>query len=271
MKKAIDVSVYLVVLLMLYSFTCIACRKEKPVEPITPVTDTVPKKDSMPVTDTIPPATMDTTKVVDTAVTPAKEIKFLALGDSYTIGQSVKEDVRFPAQTVQMLRPENIFVTDLKYIAQTGWTTANLASAIAVQKPATNFDIVTLLIGVNNQYQGRDQTEYAKQFEELLKHAIVFAGNRKTHVFVLSIPDYSATPFVGSAEKATVSKEIDDFNAINKKITLQYNIAYIDITPSTRQAVSDASLIAYDSLHPSGKEYRKWAEMLAPAIKAVLK
>ncbi len=205
-------------------------------------------------------------------VTPAtKTVSFLALGDSYTIGQSVQEDERFPAQTAQLLKSNGFEVTPLQYIATTGWTTINLKSAIEIQKPATNFDIVTLLIGVNDQYQHLDAAGYKTRFEELLNIAINHAGKRKSNVFVLSIPDYSATPFVHASDKPGVSKEIDVFNEINKTVTSQYNITYVDITPSTRQALTDPTLVAGDGLHPSGKEYKKWAEMLAPLIKKVLK
>lgn len=196
----------------------------------------------------------------------SKNISFLALGDSYTIGQGVGETERFPAQTSMLIKPLGLNVVKLQYIATTGWTTFSLKAAIESEKPATNFDIVTLLIGVNDQYQHLDTTGYKTRFEELLKMAIIHAGNRPANVFVLSIPDYSATPFVSATDKQRVSKEIDEFNRINRNITLHYKIAYIDITPSTRQASSDLSLVAGDGLHPSGKEYKKWADLLAPLI-----
>ncbi len=196
--------------------------------------------------------------------------RYLALGDSYTIGQSVAENERFPAQTVALLRAQNISIKDPQYIAITGWTTANLMTAINTQNPQGPFDLVTLLIGVNDQYQGVDTATYRTRFTQLLNKAVQLAGGKASHVFVLSIPDYSVTPFVQQADKARVRREVDLFNAINKQVTLQNNIAYIDITPSTRQAETNASLIANDGLHPSGLEYKKWAEMLAPLIKQVL-
>lgn len=196
--------------------------------------------------------------------------KFLALGDSYTIGESVREAERFPAQTVKQLKAQNIDVTTLKYIAATGWTTTDLISAINLQNPANDFDIVTLLIGVNDQYQQHNKVSYGTLFKALLNKAVELAGNRKSHVFVLSIPDYSVTPFVNDENKARVSREIKEFNAINKEITIQNNVPYIDITPSTRHAANDSSLIANDGLHPSAKEYAVWAGMLAPLIKKML-
>ena len=196
--------------------------------------------------------------------------KLLALGDSYTIGTNVEESERFPAQTVQILKNEKINVTGVEYIAVKGWTTSNLISAIHDQGPSSDFDIVSLLIGVNDQYDGIDIVEYEKNFIQLLATAIKLAGDRASRVFVLSIPDYSAVPFVATSEKTRVSKEVDAFNAINKRITLENNIAYIDITPSSRGAAEDLSLVASDNLHPSGKEYKKWAELLAHRIKSTL-
>ncbi len=196
--------------------------------------------------------------------------RYLALGDSYTIGQNVAENERFPAQTVALLRAQNIAIKDPHYIAVTGWTTANLMAAINSQNPQGLFDAVTLLIGVNDQYQGVDTATYRTRFNQLLNKAVELAGAKASHVFVLSIPDYSVTPFVQQADKARVRREVDLFNAINKQIALQNNIAYVDITPSTRQAETNASLIANDGLHPSGLEYKKWAGMLAPLMKQVL-
>ena len=206
---------------------------------------------------------------VPPTITPVKT--YLALGDSYTIGQSVAANERFPAQTVSLLKQQGINMTDPVYIAQTGWTTANLQSAIANQNPPSTFDVVLLLIGVNDQYQGMDTSGYALRFTQLLEKAIQLAGGKKSNVFVLSIPDYSATPFVATVNKSKVSTEIDWFNAINKRITATYNVSYTDITPSTREAVTNAALVANDNLHPSGLEYKKWAEMLAPKMSTVLK
>ena len=196
---------------------------------------------------------------------------YLALGDSYTIGQSVALNERFPAQTVALLRQEGIKLSDPHYIAQTGWTTASLQQAISFQNPASHFDVVSLLIGVNDQYQRVDTGNYALRFTQLLEKAIQLAKGKRSNVFVLSIPDYSVTPYVASADKPTVKKEINWFNAINKRITLNFGVSYTDITPSSQEAESNATLLAADNLHPSGLAYKKWAEMLAPKMKAVLK
>lgn len=203
--------------------------------------------------------------------TPPPNTKtYLALGDSYTIGQSVSISERFPAQTVSILKQQGIVLADPAYIAQTGWTTINLQNAIATQNPPPAYDIVSLLIGVNDQYQGMDTGGYSVRFTQLLEKSIQLAKGKKSNVFVLSIPDYSATPFVSPANKARVRMEIDWFNTINQRISLAYDVSYIDITPSTREATSNPALLASDNLHPSGLEYKKWAEMLAPKIKAAL-
>ncbi|MGZ8536715.1 MAG: SGNH/GDSL hydrolase family protein [Flavisolibacter sp.] len=205
-----------------------------------------------------------------TVITPANTKTYLALGDSYTIGQSVSPSERFPMQTVSILKQQGIVLADPFYIAQTGWTTANLQNAIASQNPSPTYDIVSLLIGVNDQYQGLDTTAYAIRFTHLLEKSIQLAKGMKSNVFVLSIPDYSVTPFVSSGNKSRVRMEIDWFNTINKRITLAYGVSYTGITPSTREAETNPALLASDNLHPSGLEYKKWAEMLAPKIKAVL-
>lgn len=209
---------------------------------------------------------------IDTIVPPRSDSlkTYLALGDSYTIGQSVPENARFPAQTVSILRQHGIRINDPVYIAQTGWTTLALQQEINFQNPSPNFDVVSLLIGVNDQYQRLDTGGYATRFTELLNKAIQLAKGKKSNVFVLSIPDYSVTPFVSLSDKSRVSMEIDWFNSINKRITQLNGISYTDITPSTRLAANNPSLIANDNLHPSGTEYRKWADLLVPKMKMVL-
>lgn len=196
-------------------------------------------------------------------------IKYLALGDSYTIGQSVSEQQRFPYYAVQQLRAQGIKMDEPTYLATTGWTTGNLLAAIN-NSSLLKYDLVTLLIGVNDQYQRVDTAVYRQRFVQLLAKAKAFVSDRTERVVVLSIPDYSATPFVGSNEKPRVSKEIDFFNAINKEETVRQGIQYIDITPSTRRAATDPTLLAPDNLHYSGKEHERWAQLLSSAIKSTL-
>ncbi len=199
---------------------------------------------------------------------PAKT--YLALGDSYTIGQSVAEAARFPNQTAAWLKTNGINLTVTDIIATTGWTTNSLQSALNVQNPV-NHDVVSLLIGVNDQYQTHDTTGYRQRFTLLLERSVQLAKGKKENVFVLSIPDYSVTPFAAGYDTARIRLEIDWFNAINKEVTALYNCAYLDITASTREARYDPSLIATDGLHPSGSEYKKWADRLGPLMLPVLK
>ncbi len=207
----------------------------------------------------------------DTASLPSgASYKYLALGDSYTIGAGVKENERFPYLITELLNKQKITVKDLKYIAQSGWTTISLQSAIKSAEPLATFDIVTLLIGVNDQYQQLDTEGYRLRFTELLDKAIQLAGNKKSHVFVLSIPDYGATPF-GSSSKERIGEEIDTFNKINKEVTVLSGISYIDITSITRQVATDPTLLADDGLHYSAKEHNLWASEVVPFITRNLK
>lgn len=241
----------------IFSLFLFSCKKDQAV-----ITSAPGSADSVAMTDT--------TAQTDTLLAFTQKY-YLALGDSYTIGQSVAEHERYPVQAVALLKIDSINFAAPEIIARTGWTTANLATAIQQTPPSkSNYDIVTLLIGVNNQYQGLSKEQYKTEFTDLLNKAIQFAGGRKRRVIVLSIPDYSVTPFVSSANAATVSAQLDLFNAINKEVTLAAGIQYLDITASTRLAVSDPSLIANDGLHPSGKEYTVWANSLAPLIKAAV-
>ena len=208
----------------------------------------------------------DTTDTTNTTVART----YLALGDSYTIGQSVATSERFPVQTVAMLNNVNIKFRQPEIIAQTGWTTGNLTFRLDNTPPLqSQYDIVTLLIGVNNQYQGRTQEEYRQQFTTLLERSIQYAGNNKQHVFVLSIPDYGVTPFASGRNRELIAKQIDSFNTINRTISLQYRVNYIDITGDTRLAATDPSLVATDGLHPSGTEYAVWAAKLAPMVRVL--
>jgi lysophospholipase L1-like esterase len=195
-----------------------------------------------------------------------KPLTYLALGDSYTIGESVPLTENFPSQTVQLLRKEGVNINAPEIIAKTGWTTDELQTAINNHHFQSRYDFVSLLIGVNNQYRGRTVEEYANQFESLLKQAIVFAGNDTSHVVVLSIPDWGVTPFAANNDREKIAEEIDAYNKINRQISNQYHIHYIDITPGTREANTDNTLLAGDGLHPSAKEYGRWASEIQKLI-----
>lgn len=192
-----------------------------------------------------------------------KKYTYLALGDSYTIGESVPENKNFPHQVVDFLRKAKINIDEPAIVAKTGWTTDELQEQLSRTRLAVPFDFVTLLIGVNNQYRGRSEKEYAQQFEELLQQAIGYAGDKAEHVIVLSIPDWGVTPFAKNRDKNKIAKEIDAFNAINETIAKKYKVHYINITPFTREAATDRSLVAADGLHPSAKDYARWAKLVA--------
>jgi len=191
---------------------------------------------------------------------------YLALGDSYTIGESIPAAESYPVQAVKRLRQSGIHFLDPQIIATTGWTTSDLLSALNNTKFSGSYDFVSLLIGVNNQYQGRSKIEYEKEFTMLLQQSILLAGNRPDHVIVLSIPDYSITPFARNSDMSLIASEIDAFNLINKKIAADYHTQYISVTEESRKALHDPSLIASDGLHFSGKEYAIWAGMLSAMI-----
>lgn len=189
-------------------------------------------------------------------------MKYLALGDSYTIGEQVEFIENFPNQLVKLLQQNGKQIQLDKLIAVTGWTTDELATAIANEKPAFNYDLVTLLIGVNNQYRGRSTEEYYWQFYALLCEAIFFAKGQSKNVIVLSIPDWGLTPFNITKDKIQVSNEIDEFNRINQEISKHLGCHYIDITESTRIHSQDLHFLAPDQLHYSANEYAIWAEKL---------
>jgi lysophospholipase L1-like esterase len=190
-------------------------------------------------------------------------LSYLALGDSYTIGESVPVYENFPYQLVQLLRAKGMAVQAPEIVAKTGWTTDELQEGIRKTRLLPTYDMVTLLIGVNNQYRGRSVAQYAPEFEALLKQAIAFAGGKANRVVVLSIPDWGQTPFAKDRDRAKIGQEIDAYNRTNRNIAQRYGIHYMDITPGTREALTDPSVIAGDGLHPSGKDYGRWAKAVA--------
>lgn len=195
---------------------------------------------------------------------------YLALGDSYTIGESVEENERFPVQLVEKLKDKGFEMQSAKIVARTGWTTDELAAAIDNENLKESYNLVTLLIGVNNQYRGRSADEYRGEFKELLQTAIDFANNKSQYVIVISIPDYGVTPFGQSRNPEQIAKEIDEYNAINSQETLQANARYVEITAISREALNDEMLVASDGLHPSGEMYRRWVEKILPEAKEIL-
>jgi len=192
-------------------------------------------------------------------------IRYLALGDSYTICESVAESDRWPNQLAASLKQKG-YDTEVTIIARTGWTTDELWQGIQKANPQSPYDLVSLLIGVNNQFRGYDINEYREEFRSLLTKSIEYAGGDKNRVFVVSIPDWGVTPFAAGRDAAQISSEIDAFNTVNRQEAEAAKAHYVDITPISRQAVGDPSLIADDGLHPSGKMYALWVEELLPEV-----
>jgi len=201
--------------------------------------------------------------------TPPAKLTYLALGDSYTIGQSVKTEERYPNQLADSLRAHGLEVGHVRIIATTGWTTDELADGIeAAEISDSTYSFVSLLIGVNNQYRGRSVESYKPEFEALLNQAIGFAGGRKDRVFVVSIPDYAYTPF--GQGKPDISAGIDAYNAANRAISEQNGVRYFDITAISRLGFDDPDLVASDKLHPSGKQYTLWVKTILPGVLEML-
>lgn len=197
-------------------------------------------------------------------------LTYLALGDSYTIGEGVLLHQNFPYQTVQLLRKKGIEIAAPETIAKTGWTTDEMDEAIKQHTFLHSYHIVTLLIGVNNQYRGREADNFETEFEQLLQKAIQFSGNNPAKVIVLSIPDWGVTPFAEGKDREKIAEEIDTYNAVCKNAALKYNTKFIDITTGQRQDAGQQGFLAEDNLHPSAKEYAKWAALLADKISEII-
>jgi lysophospholipase L1-like esterase len=195
--------------------------------------------------------------------------RFLALGDSYTIGEAVDEAGRWPVQLAARLRARGVQIAAPEIIARTGWSTDELAAAIDAAEPPPRgpYDLVSLLIGVNNQYRRRGVEEYAREFDALLARAVVFAGGDAGRVLVLSIPDWSATPFADGddRDRRTIALAIDAFNAVNHGAARRAGARYVDVTGVSRRAETDPALTAQDGLHPSALQYAEWADLALPA------
>ncbi|WP_338874395.1 SGNH/GDSL hydrolase family protein [Spirosoma sp. SC4-14] len=202
---------------------------------------------------------------------PAKsKFTFLSLGDSYTIGESVSVADRWSVQLAGLLRENGVDVANPDIIARTGWTTAELQDAIQASNNQKTYDLVSLLIGVNNQYRGQSRDRYQTEFWVLLQTAIQFAGSKPQHVFVLSIPDWGASPYAEGRNRNQIANDIDAFNAIAHQECQAAGIVFVDITPLTRRAAGNDSQFASDGLHYSGKQMRQWANTALPVVKKLL-
>jgi lysophospholipase L1-like esterase len=198
----------------------------------------------------------------------AAQARYLALGDSYTIGEGVDERDRWPVQLVRALAGARIEIGDPEIIARTGWTTDELDAAITARDPQGPYGLVTLLVGVNDQYRGRSPESYRAPFRALLQRAICFAGGEASRVVVVSIPDWGVTPFNRRREAAVVAREIDAYNAVNREEAAAAGVVWLDITDLTR---ADPTAVVADGLHPSAAMYARWTERLVPLARTALR
>jgi lysophospholipase L1-like esterase len=241
------------IIIVILSGFLLSCSSDEPSSPI----KTIPPIVNPPTTN--PPI--------------SSSVNYLALGDSYTIGQSVCETCRFPEQLKASLNAMYSSTISLKIIATTGWTTSNLLSAIESQKPESNYDLVTLLIGVNNQYQHKSFSVYEKEFPELVNKAIMLAKGDRKNVVVISIPDYAYTPYGQSLfgqQSTTISAEIDQYNSFAENYCNNNQVAFVSITDITRMGLSNPNLVASDGLHPSQTAYKMFVDRMMPKIKTAL-
>ena len=206
-----------------------------------------------------------------TGIAPT-ELRYLALGDSYTIGEGVADAGRWPVQLVQALRGDGLAITDPRIIAQTGWTTDELDAAIDTARLLPGYDMASLLIGVNNQYRGRGVEEYREQFTALLERTTGFVQGRHDRALVLSIPDWGVTAFgqQDARGQTQIAAEIDAFNAAAQEICRQRGVAFVDIAAISRTLGEQAAMLAGDGLHPSALMYAEWTRLALPYARAMV-
>jgi len=199
-----------------------------------------------------------------------KEPAFLALGDSYTIGEGVPDEGRWPVQLVARLREAGIAIGAPRIVATTGWTTDELSAAMDVAALQPGYALVTLLIGVNNQYRGRPATEYREQFLALLQRATELSRDAR-RVVVVSIPDWGVTAFAEGRDRAAIARDIDTFNAIARDETLRMHARWVDVTAASREAGAKHGMLVDDGLHPSAAQYAEWVKRILPEAQAALR
>lgn len=198
--------------------------------------------------------------------TSAVKLNYLALGDSYTIGEGVVETDRWPNQLLVLLNQAGVAFNKARIVARTGWTTDELMAELNRQQIADTFQLVSLLIGVNNQYRGRSAEQFQSELVQLIDKAVQYAGGKAERVFLVSIPDWGVTPFAAGRDRQRIAREIDQFNEIVRIEAENRNMLFFNITPISRQAAQDQSLLAPDQLHPSGIMYKKWVELMLPDL-----
>ena len=201
-------------------------------------------------------------------MTSAPPLSFLALGDSNTIGECVSPAESWPVQLAVALRSSGMNMGEPRIVAKTGWTTDELAAAIAAEQIFGAFDLVSLLIGANNQYRGRSSTEYREQLCGLLAQAISFADGRAARVIMLSTPDWGVMPFAEGRDRAKIAAEIDEFNSVAQLEAVRLGVNWVDVTSASRDM--QPGWVAGDGLHPSGAQYAAWAALALPVAQAAL-
>ena len=201
-----------------------------------------------------------------------KQRSYLALGDSYSIGEGVAENARWPMQLARALREDGIAIADPRIIARTGWTTDELGSAMDAAEPLGEWDVVSLLIGVNDQYRGHEVDDYLGRFTALLQRAITLADSRPRHVFALSIPDWGVTPFARASGRDlnVISDELDAYNAAAREICAAHGVAFVDITQGSRELSLQPNMLVEDGLHPSAEMYAEWTQLALPVVRQLL-
>ncbi|WP_037325512.1 SGNH/GDSL hydrolase family protein [Salinimicrobium terrae] len=196
-------------------------------------------------------------------------LRYLALGDSYTIGESVNPEMRWPVKLAAKLRADGFEIEEPRIIATTGWTTQDLLRAMDAQLNNEEFDLVSVSIGVNNQYQGKSIDAYREDLYTIFERAILHSERGAEGVFAVSIPDYGVTPF-GAARAEEIGQEIDEFNEVFQEVAKEFNVNFFNITPISRKAADQPELIAEDNLHPSGEMYRQWVNLFYEEVKQML-
>ena len=226
---------------------------------------------------TVPPGA-----VVDTLILPrlSPELKaalasfsglrYLALGDSFTAGQGVKADERYPTLLVRRLRNGGVKIEEPVLVTRTGWTSADLLQELAAHPPKGTFDLVTLLVGVNDQYRGRKPEDYRALYRDLLRRAVELVGGDASRVIALSLPDWGASPYAGTFDRALIGAQIDAYNHAIREEAAAAGTRYVDITPLSREALKDESLAGPDRLHPSARQHAAWTDLLQPEALAAL-
>jgi lysophospholipase L1-like esterase len=202
--------------------------------------------------------------------TAAGELRYLALGDSYTIGEGVAADGRWPLQLARRLRADGIALTDPRIIATTGWTTDELLAAIDAAEPLGDWDFVSLLIGVNDQYRGRSVEAFRRGFAMLLRRALQLAGQRPERVLVLAIPDWGVTPFAAGHERERIAAELDAYNAAKREVCAAHGVAFVDTAAISRRHGGEPAMLVDDGLHPSAALYTLWTEAALPVARGLL-